>query len=343
MNRRPPSIFVCYAHEDGEVFLHARDEEFAPRPHTDAGPPTIKGNGFIPELWASLRDGCNPRISMFWDKQIPGGSEWETKIRAEARNCNVCLILVTPGLAGSVHVALHELPFLHQLHRENRMAVIPIYLGAIDWNRASHLGWLKEIQVLPDSTLPLDLSSNQQIAKVRNGITSCLNQWSPSFLQLLLGWFKRPWIRPAAVIIATFIVGALVGRLQPHPSRSPIASLTVPETQYPNPSTRPQIELVSLPPFSATGGEHTWGEITGRVSGADPASCSVVIYAKTNLWWVQPQSERMISISPDGTWNASIHLGAQYAALLVHSDYKPQSPLEDLPSVGGSVLAIQIR
>jgi hypothetical protein len=56
MKRRPPSIFVCYAHEDGEVFLHARDAEFAPGPHTDSGPVTVKGNGFIPELWASLRD-----------------------------------------------------------------------------------------------------------------------------------------------------------------------------------------------------------------------------------------------------------------------------------------------
>jgi len=334
---------VCYAHEDGEVFLHARDEEFAAGPHTNAGPPIAKGNGFIPELWASLRDGCNPRTDMFWDKQIPGGSEWEKKIRVEARHCNVCLILVTSGLAGSVHVALHELPLIRQLQWENRMVVIPIYLGAIDWNRASHLNWLLNIQVLPDPTHPLDLSSNQQIAKVRNGITSCLNQWSPSFLQLLLGWFKRPWVWPAALIIASVVLGAVAGWLLASPAAGTIPRPARPQIQSPNPNTKPQIELVSLPPYSTTGGSETEGEISGTVSGIDPSSCVVVVYAKTTSWYVQPLTESVIPIDPGGTWKASIHLGSQYAALLVIAGYKPQSPLQNLPSVNGPVLAIQFK
>ena len=343
MNRRPPSIFVCYAHEDGEVFLHARDEEFSPGSHTIAGPLTAKGNGFIPELWASLRDGCNPRTSMFWDKQIPGGAEWEKRIRVETCNCNVCLILVTPGFAGSVHVALHELPLIRQLHLENRMVVIPIYLGAIDWNRASHLNWLLNIQVLPDPTHPLDLTSNQQIAKVRDGITRSLNQWSPSFLELLLGWFKRPWIRPAALLVASFVVGALAGWFLVCRAVRTIPWPTSPQTQSPNPSAKPQIELVSLPPNSATGGSETEGEISGTVSGIDPTSCVVVIYSKTNMWWVQPLAESVIPIDSDGRWKASIHLGEHYAALLADTGYKPQSPLQVLPTVGGPVLAIQIK
>jgi len=343
MKRRAPKIFVCYAHEDGEVFLHARDEEFDQRSQTNVGTVTAKGNGFIPELWTSLRDGCNSETRMFWDMQVPGGSEWEKWIRAKARSCNVCLILVTPGLAGSVHVALHELPIIRQLHRENRMVVIPIYLGAIDWNRASHLSWLLNLQVLPDSTRPLDITSNQQLAKVRNGITSCLNQWSASSLQLLLGWFKRPWVRPTALIIASIVVGAVSAWLLACPAARTTPRPPNPQTQSPNPNAKPQIELVSLPPFSSTGGSETEGQITGTVSGTDPSSCNVVVYAKTNMWWVQPVTESVIPIDPDGKWRASIHLGQQYAALLVNAGYRPLSPLQEIPSVGGPVLAVQVK
>jgi hypothetical protein len=223
------------------------------------------------------------------------------------------------------------------------MLVIPIYLGSINWNRASHLSWLLNIQVLPDPSRPLDLTSDQQIAKVRNGFTSSLNQWAPSFWQLLLGWFKRPWVRPVALIVALFFVGVFAGWSLLCPAARTIQRPTSPQTVLPNPNAMPQIELVSLPPFSATGGSATEGDISGTVSGIDPSSCRVVIYSKTDMWWVQPLAESVIPIASDGTWKANTHLGEHYAALLVTAAYKPQSPLQVLPSVGGPVFATQIK
>ena len=49
---------------------------------------------------------------------------------------------------------------------------------------------------------------------------------------------------------------------------------------------------------------------------------------------------RYYKIQPDSTWKNSTHLGTEYAALLVDSDYHPDAKAADLPLVGGGVAAI---
>src|SRR6185369_16833775 len=71
----------------------------------------------------------------------------------------------------------------------------------------------------------------------------------------------------------------------------------------------------------------------GRAPGARPGQ-RIVLYAKTDgRWGVCRQSGQLFTnIEPDGRWKASVHLGTQYAALLVDPTYYPPEQTESLPT-----------
>ena len=103
----------------------------------------------------------------------------------------------------------------------------------------------------------------------------------------------------------------------------------------------PAITFVKIPP-AAKGGRERVDIVSGRVSGFRPGQ-RIVIYAKSGPWWVQPWPENpFVSIKSDSTWSTETHLGYEYAALLVNSDYHPAPTMDVAPTVGGSVVALQV-
>ncbi len=105
-------------------------------------------------------------------------------------------------------------------------------------------------------------------------------------------------------------------------------------------ATTPSIEFTAIPP-AAEGGPDKRATIAGRVDGARPGQ-QIVLFAKAGIWWVQPtRDEPFTSIHPDSTWTNSIHLGTEYAALLVTPGYQPPQTIEVLPPEGGDVIALK--
>ncbi len=107
------------------------------------------------------------------------------------------------------------------------------------------------------------------------------------------------------------------------------------------PAVEPVIEFSTVPP-AAEGGSETLAPIAGRVTGARPGQ-RIVLYAKSGVgvWWVQPLTvEPFTTIEADSTWKSRIHLGTEYAALLVRSGFRPQPTTEALPKPGGDVITI---
>lgn len=97
--------------------------------------------------------------------------------------------------------------------------------------------------------------------------------------------------------------------------------------------------MTTIPP-AGEGGPQRLVPIAGRVDGAQPGQV-VVLFAKSNVWYVQPfRNEAKTPIRRDGTWLSSIHMGTEYAALLVRDTYTPPPTSATLPQVGGDVLAI---
>ena len=102
----------------------------------------------------------------------------------------------------------------------------------------------------------------------------------------------------------------------------------------------PSIEFTKIPP-AAEGGRERMGIIAGRVSGARQGQ-RIVLYARSGPWWVQPRVEAPFTpIQPDSTWSAEIHLGYEYAALLVDPSYHPPVTMDVYPTAGGSVIVVK--
>lgn len=104
----------------------------------------------------------------------------------------------------------------------------------------------------------------------------------------------------------------------------------------------PYVELTTVPKADK-GGTQSSGIIEGRVGGARPGQ-QIVLYARSGAWYVQPYADQpFTSIRADSTWANSTHLGTEYAALLVEMGYVPPTTTEQLPALGGGVVARSVR
>src|SRR5882672_9825319 len=81
----------------------------------------------------------------------------------------------------------------------------------------------------------------------------------------------------------------------------------------------------------------------GLVTRARPGQ-RLVLYAKTDGRWgvCRQPGTPFTNIETDGRWKASVHLGLQYAALLVDPTYNPPEQTESSPVVGNGVVALAI-
>lgn len=101
----------------------------------------------------------------------------------------------------------------------------------------------------------------------------------------------------------------------------------------------PSVEFSGVP-MAEQGGTQTLDDIAGRVVGARGGQ-RIVLYARSGAWYVQPYADRpFTAIRPDSTWKNSTHLGTEYAALLVEEGYNPPAQIDELPKVGGGVVAL---
>jgi hypothetical protein len=107
----------------------------------------------------------------------------------------------------------------------------------------------------------------------------------------------------------------------------------------PSAGTGPTIEFSKIPQADV-GGPDKVAPIEGLVIGWRQGQ-RIVLFAKSGQWWVQPLAEQpFTTIRPDSSWINSIHLGTEYAALLVEPEYIPPATLDALPSKGGAVVAV---
>jgi hypothetical protein len=117
------------------------------------------------------------------------------------------------------------------------------------------------------------------------------------------------------------------------------AALCLHACRAPESVAPPAIHFTTVPE-GVEGGPEAVTAIAGRVTGARPGH-RIVIYAKSGVWWVQPlRLQPFTPIQADATWKTQTHFGFEYAALLVDASYRPPATLNELPTPGGTVLAV---
>ena len=107
-------------------------------------------------------------------------------------------------------------------------------------------------------------------------------------------------------------------------------------------NSAPSISFTRVP--VADEGDHSkLDTIEGRAVAARPGQ-QIVLYTKSEgLWWVQPVLDHPFTkIEDDSRWKGQVHLGTEYAALLVESGYNPPETAELLPTRGSGIDAVAI-
>ena len=99
-----------------------------------------------------------------------------------------------------------------------------------------------------------------------------------------------------------------------------------------DPSTAPTIEILGLQPGDQL--------VRGHVSNVDVNTARVVLYAKTDQWYVQPLTTTPFTeIQSDGSWENSTHPWNRMVALLVDETYVPDNTRTEHPASAAGVLA----
>jgi hypothetical protein len=107
-----------------------------------------------------------------------------------------------------------------------------------------------------------------------------------------------------------------------------------------NNSSNATIEFTTIPE-AREGGPELTTNIAGRALGARPDE-RIVLYARSDKWWIQPDLLQVTKIQPDSTWSNSTHYGTEYAALLVEPGYRAPLTALILPALGAGVRAISV-
>ena len=82
--------------------------------------------------------------------------------------------------------------------------------------------------------------------------------------------------------------------------------------------------------------------VTGSVSGA-PAGSVVVIYAQGGArYYVQPYANNHVVRISKGRFSSRAHGGDSFIVCVVAPDYVADETREDVPAVGGKVLAVKV-
>ncbi len=101
-------------------------------------------------------------------------------------------------------------------------------------------------------------------------------------------------------------------------------------------TTSPEIRVIGSP-----GTDPELRNVSGVIDGlGDPEKYKIVLYARTDHWYVQPfLSQTSTDITANGAWAGETHFGNAYGALVVDLDYYPEPVVDALPPLGGKVKA----
>lgn len=97
--------------------------------------------------------------------------------------------------------------------------------------------------------------------------------------------------------------------------------------------------ITIVPRFDSAGGPFTRDTIAGLVSGVTSPDYRVVVYARADVWYIQPHPNTLHPIQGDGSWGTWTHAGSSYGVLVVRTGFVAQPRYDLLPPLGGDVLA----
>ncbi len=136
-------LFISYAHKDEEI-----------------------KNELDKFLFVLKRSG---KISVWQDRMLLAGAEWDETILKELKEAEIILLLVSQDFIASDYIWEKELKIAIQHHHEGKARVIPIIARKCDWENMS----FAKLQALPNGGKSISSYADRDIAytEIAKGIT----------------------------------------------------------------------------------------------------------------------------------------------------------------------------
>ncbi len=129
-------IFVSYAHVD--MRWVTKGEPY----------------GLIPWLENHFK---RDEVDFWWDKSIPGGSDWESTIFREIDKAHIVILLLSDDFAGSDYIFDKELPRIESRYRAQELVVFPIMVSTMSSRTRKLINWVFSLQIVPSDERGLNV------------------------------------------------------------------------------------------------------------------------------------------------------------------------------------------
>ncbi len=306
-----PTVFVSYSHED-EAWK----------------------NRLVKQLRVLELEGD---LEVWDDRRISVGDDWLPEIEAAMARCRAAVLLISADFLTSKFILGTEVPEILRRREADGLRVIPVIVHPCAWKAVP---WLSKIACRPKDGKPLasfpKSRAEQHLADLALEIRWLFS--SPGAQTPGSGSQKEldaPATRPNRRITKRVILFMLL------PAAAMILYfLTLWQPNHPSPEPiPPTVRLTDVPCGKRASDDN--GMISGQIEGlSNPQQYKIVIYARTNIWFVQPtEADPLTDVMSDGTWTNSTNPGRYFVALLVEPPYTPRPQAEALPSIGGAILA----
>jgi hypothetical protein len=97
-----------------------------------------------------------------------------------------------------------------------------------------------------------------------------------------------------------------------------------------------------IPKIDSLGGDFNLDSISGIVKIDSLGNYRIVVYAYTDMWYIQPSEETPFTDIIDGEWKTETHLGKKYAVMLVKKEFQPKTKIPELPEKSVNIKEIKI-
>ncbi len=104
-------------------------------------------------------------------------------------------------------------------------------------------------------------------------------------------------------------------------------------------SSVPRIDIVRAPRADRTGAFEGLDELVGLVADVGGRSYAVVVYARTDKWYIQWFGGAAMLENCAPVWRVGVHVAQEYAALLVDPRFSPEPEIDTLPAADTLILA----
>lgn len=319
------------------------------------------------------------KVEFWFDPRLAEkvGKKYKPLIERQIQESDFALLLLSNQFKASSFIKRVELPLIKKLYTLNGIELIPILISPVNLSDNSQFDWIEETQILPSNNSPLseyidnidkwekvktsifnsldkrfkEFSENRQnyseleesvvSEKNNNNSTKAKDGNKDEFITNIDKYLEnntkssqeRNSKKKNALLLKILIV--LVTIL----SVSLICYLIF----FHNLRTKNEhIMLNQTPITDSLGGDVKIDTISGEVNIESSEKYKIIIYAYTDMWYIQPSTINPKINIIGGKWKTATHLGKKYGVMLVKDTFQPKNKIQNLPQIDREIIEIKL-